>query len=122
MGYGDQRTVQRFLETLPNDRPVLINSYGDDSPTENTGVYVVPPHCYFVLGDNRDDSLDSRFRPGEYSAGGDASCPWTAALGALDAVTGVGFVPEADLEGRARLILFSSQPGRRRDRVMVDLH
>ena len=122
MGYGEQRPVDRYLETLSNGRRILVNSYGDDGQAENTGVYVVPPHCYFVLGDNRDDSLDSRFRPGETAARGDASCPWTGSLGALDAVAGVGFVPEENLEGRARMVLFSLKARQHPDRFAVALN
>lgn len=51
-------TIQR--ETLPNGVSYEIkNSY--DGPGDHTGVYVVPPDAYFVLGDHRDNASDSRF-------------------------------------------------------------
>jgi len=88
MGYGT-RTVERFQETLPNGVTYLTNSYGDDQDVDNTGVYVVPEGHYFMMGDNRDNSLDSRF-PEE---------------------VGVGYVPFENLEGPAQIVLLSWNPG-----------
>ena len=89
MGGGVIRPVQRYQETLPNGVSYLVNSYGDDGEVDNTGVYVVPEGHYFMMGDNRDNSLDSRF-PEE---------------------VGVGFVPAEDLEGPAQAVLLSWKPG-----------
>ena len=113
MGGGMIEPVARYQETLPNGRTFLTNSYGNDNPADNTGVYVVPPHCYFMMGDNRDNSLDSRFDPAMPSSmTGTSTCAWDSSVDkyvANDA--GVGFVPEEDLVGRARIILLSWKPG-----------
>ena len=106
-GIPEQATVER--ETNPEGRRYLIQVHGPDGQADNTGVYVVPQHCYFMLGDNRDNSADSRFDPGlateDPKLGG---CGWNSGLdGALNYDTGVGFVPEDNLVGRARIIMLS---------------
>ena len=83
--FGFARAVQRFLETLPDGRSYVTNAYSSDADVDNTGVYVVPAGHYFVMGDNRDNSEDSRYPES----------------------VGVGYVPADNLEGRADLILFS---------------
>ena len=89
MGYGVSRPVQRYQETLPNGVTYLTNSYGDNGDVDNTAVFIVPQGHYFMMGDNRDNSLDSRF-PEE---------------------VGVGFVPFENLEGPAQIVLLSWTPG-----------
>lgn len=51
-------------ETLPNGRSYLILSLQTDAMGDNTEEFLVPPDSYFVLGDHRDNSLDSRFTLG----------------------------------------------------------
>jgi signal peptidase I len=114
MGYGAMRPVERFYETNPAGRRYLTQGYGPDGGADNTGVYVVPPHCYFMMGDNRDNSLDSRFDPQmPATATGSATCAWDSTVDRYlpDAQPGVGFVPEEDLVGHAQLILLSWKPG-----------
>lgn len=104
---SDDPDVKGQLETNLEGRSYLT----EVSPTievepglsaANTGIYVVPPHCYFGLGDNRDDAVDSRFPP--TASQSDLllrPCPWTA----TDADAPIyisefgGFVPEADIVG-----------------------
>ena len=82
---GTSRTSE-YIETLPGgvEHPILRRPGTDDGPANNTVEYVVPPDHFFMMGDNRDDSLDSRF------------------LGV------VGYVPSENLVGRAEFIFFSA--------------
>jgi signal peptidase I len=113
--FGDPLVVPATLirETNPEGRRYLTQMLAEGGLADNTGVYVVPPHCYFMMGDNRDNSADSRFdsglAPGDPKLGG---CGWDSGLDAAVAdERGVGFVPEENLVGRARIILASWNTG-----------
>jgi signal peptidase I len=73
----------RFVETLPNGVSHYICEQSDQGPNDNTGVYTVPPGHYFAMGDNRDNSQDSRSME-------------------------VGFIPRENLVGRAEFLFFST--------------
>jgi len=112
---GAEKEPERHLETAPNGRQYMIQKFADCSNGNNTAVYTIPAHCYFMMGDNRDNSLDSRFDPEMPSTmTGTAACGWDPSVDALaqsNGEAGVGFVPEEDLVGRARFILLSWNPG-----------
>ncbi|MBS0297877.1 MAG: signal peptidase I [Proteobacteria bacterium] len=78
------RQVMKVRESL-GDRSWIALIESPDHVGETTGVYVVPKDRFFFMGDNRDNSLDSRWPDG----------------------VGMGFVPKAEVEGRARFILVS---------------
>ncbi len=83
-GFGSVRRVTRYLETLPNGRKHFINEeQGDDGPSDSTPIYSVPEGHYFAMGDNRDNSSDSRF------------------------MDRVGYIPRKNLIGRAEVKFFS---------------
>jgi len=81
--------VQRVQETLPEGRKIMTNDFGPNYPLDNTEEFTVPLGYYFFMGDNRDNSADSR----------------------LSVYDGVGMVPEENLEGRARFVLISWNKG-----------
>lgn len=83
--YGNQRyhSFPRYMETLPNGKEHAILEVTDKAQYDNTIVYTVPNEHYFAMGDNRDNSQDSRVWPQ------------------------VGFIPKQNLVGRAEVLFFS---------------
>lgn len=88
-GFGFTRNVQRFQETFPNGKTFVTYDFGPDGEVDNTPTFVVPEGHYFFMGDNRDNSLDSR----------------------VPTEIGVGYVPAENLVGKAQIILLSWNPG-----------
>ncbi|AKM07092.1 signal peptidase I [Pelagerythrobacter marensis] len=84
---GEQCRYPRFLETLPSGRSYEVLDFGR-TPQDDFGPLIVPDGQLFVLGDNRDNSQDSRFPP---TPGG-----------------GVGLVPQENLVGRASMLVWST--------------
>ncbi|WP_299859207.1 signal peptidase I [uncultured Roseobacter sp.] len=86
VGDGGVCQKARAIETLPGGTQHIVLDIGLQS-SDRTGVYRVPEGHYFFMGDNRDNSADSRL---------------------AQQVQGVGFVPFENLIGRADRIMFSS--------------
>jgi signal peptidase I len=77
----EPRPIDVYRETLPNGVSYDTLDISPDSIGDNTREWTVPAGHYFMMGDNRDNSSDSRFT--------------------------VGFVPAENLVGRANLVFFS---------------
>lgn len=78
--YNMPETTTEYVETLPNGRQYRIWEVADNLRFDNTRAFKVPPGHYFGMGDNRDNSLDSR---------------------------GIGPIPAENLIGRAEFLFFS---------------
>jgi len=86
VGLGAVCEKERFIETLPNGVSHAILNIGT-RPMDNTGVFTVPADQFFFMGDNRDNSTDSRV---------------------AQTSNGVGFVDRNNIVGRADRVMFSS--------------
>ena len=90
-GSGRSAAVAQYLETLPNGRVHrILELFGDQGPSDNTEAFTVPEGHFFMMGDNRDNSADSRAFPSRFR-----------------------FVPIENLVGRAEFLFYSkdsSQP------------
>ncbi|HYD29050.1 signal peptidase I [Brevundimonas sp.] len=82
--------IIKARETLPGGKTFTIQDYGPGNEVDDTPVFQVPAGHYFMMGDNRDNSVDSRYAPSQ---------------------NGVGLVPAENLIGKAEIILFSWTPG-----------
>ncbi|MDD3182218.1 MAG: signal peptidase I [Alphaproteobacteria bacterium] len=71
-----------YIETLPGGFKHVIREEGDDMALDDTDVFMVPERHYFAMGDNRDNSQDSR-------------------------TTTVAFIPADNLVGKAQILFFS---------------
>ena len=83
------RPVMQMRETQPNGRAYVTYGGRLGGEGDDTDVYVVPAKSYFMMGDNRDNSLDSR---------------WPRELG-------VGFLPAENIVGKAEIVLVSWRRG-----------
>ena len=86
---GRTTRVKRWRETLPNGVSYTTLDMVDNGFYDTTPVYNVPAGHFFMMGDNRDNSTDSRF------------------------LSQVGYVPYENLIGRAQIIFFSVAEGER---------
>jgi signal peptidase I len=95
---------EQYLETLPGGvTHRIIEAAGDQGDYDNTPVFVVPADHYFMMGDNRDGSNDSR----AYNSVDQKCSTGTIDDSNKDCLGTVGFVPKENLIGPAKILFWS---------------
>ncbi len=84
---GESKRLRKYVEYFFN-KEIEILDITDNGIVDNTKLFIVPENHFFVLGDNRDNSQDSRF------------------------TNRVGFIPFENLVGKAQFIFFSLENSR----------
>lgn len=81
------KVMAQYVETFPNghEHTIILDYPMGEHPLDNTTEFVVPQGCYFMMGDNRHHSIDSRVQEE------------------------VGFVPQQFIIGKAQLLFFSTE-------------
>ncbi|QND74367.1 signal peptidase I [Tardiphaga robiniae] len=82
---GGSEPAHRYVETLPGGVSHPIFKLRDNGRLDNTPEVVIPPDHLFVMGDNRDNSADSRV---PVSQGGVGLLPMDNLVGRVDAIVG----------------------------------
>ena len=85
--YGHKRTLEQYEEVLESGVSYRVLDATPFGSLDDTQVYIVPENHYFAMGDNRDNSMDSRV------------------------LSAVGYIPEENLVGRAEFIFYSTKGG-----------
>jgi len=83
--FGSESLAEAWLETFGNGNAHLIYDAQKNSPGDKTSIYTIPAGHYFMMGDNRDHSGDSR----------------------IPVPAGAGYVPTENLMGKAEFVLLS---------------
>lgn len=81
---NDIRSIPQYEETLPEGKVIRILKQYKIGPADDTPIYEVPEDHYFMMGDNRDNSHDSRY------------------------MDDLGFIPRENIVGRAEVLFFST--------------